>query len=192
MARPNLGRSIDQEDNLAERIRYEREKRGLSYESLAKAMTDHGCKIQGSAIFKIEKGEPRRRITVDELVSLSRVFEIPIDELLVPVELVRQERAKELIRRMDEAVEGLRRELSAFQNAHYEYHLLEEVDPELRSFIGFRYFGEGVPEDERAVLDLRDPDAGQSPLHRAWVSLILEAMDEAERAAKEKWQRVKE
>lgn len=38
-------------------------------------MTDAGCPIQGSAIYKIEKADPPRRITVDELVAFATVFE---------------------------------------------------------------------------------------------------------------------
>lgn len=67
---------------MALRIAREREMRGWSYERLATAMADVGCPIQGSAIYKIEKGEPRRRIAVNELAALSRVWAIPMDRLV--------------------------------------------------------------------------------------------------------------
>ena len=85
MPRPNPLRSLDSEDNLARRIAYERERRGWTYESTAKRMTDAGCPIQGSAIYKIEKGNPRRRISVDELVAFSTIFDAEISDLLSPV-----------------------------------------------------------------------------------------------------------
>lgn len=85
MPRPNPPRSLQSEDNLAQRIAYEREQRGLTYEGLAQRLTDVGCPIQGSAIYKIEKGMPRRRIVVDELVALGKVFYLEITDLLVPV-----------------------------------------------------------------------------------------------------------
>jgi len=50
-------------------------------------MTDAGCPIDQSAIFKIERTTPRRRIVVDEMVTFSQVFGLPLDELLMPPEL---------------------------------------------------------------------------------------------------------
>lgn len=57
MSRPNRKRTIEGESNLAERVAQEREAAGLSYE-------------------KIEKGNPRRRVTVDELLAFSEVFDV--------------------------------------------------------------------------------------------------------------------
>jgi len=74
MPRPNKPRSIQAERALADRIAREREARGWSRESLAKRVTDVGCPIDATAIWKIEKGDPPRRIVVNELVALSRVF----------------------------------------------------------------------------------------------------------------------
>ena len=84
MPRPNPLRAIQAEANLARRVAFERSERGMTYDALAKVMTDAGCPIQGSAIFKIEKGDPPRRITVDELVAFGCVFDIATDELLMP------------------------------------------------------------------------------------------------------------
>jgi transcriptional regulator with XRE-family HTH domain len=82
MSRPNKKRSIGAETRLAERIVIERAARGWSIDTLANAMSECGCSIQPSAIYKIEKGEPRRRITVDELVALSDVWAIPVERLV--------------------------------------------------------------------------------------------------------------
>ena len=81
MSRPNKPRTINAEANIAERVAYERVLRGWSYETLARKMTEAGCSIHGSAIFKIEKGEPRRRVTVDELIGMARAFGISIEAL---------------------------------------------------------------------------------------------------------------
>lgn len=97
MPRPSRTTSSGAEANLARRVKYEREKRGLSYEALAKAMTDAGCKIQGSAIYKIEKADPPRRITVDELTAFADVFETSVSDLLTDMDLIEQKRAQELI-----------------------------------------------------------------------------------------------
>jgi transcriptional regulator with XRE-family HTH domain len=87
MPRPNAPRSIASEQNLARRIAYERERQGMSYAGLAQRMTEHGCAIDQSALYKIEKANPPRRITVDELVALAQVFETTVDDLLLPPEL---------------------------------------------------------------------------------------------------------
>lgn len=96
MARPNAPRSIGAEDNLADRIARERQLRGWSYETLAERMTNAGCSIQGSAIYKIEKGNPRRRITVDELLAFAKVFEVTLDNLLTPIDELDDAIAREL------------------------------------------------------------------------------------------------
>jgi transcriptional regulator with XRE-family HTH domain len=82
MPRPNKPREVFAEDHVATRIARERASRGWSLEKLADAMTEAGCSIAPSAIYKIEQGEPRRRITVDELVALSKVFAIPMNLLV--------------------------------------------------------------------------------------------------------------
>ena len=87
MPRPNKRREIFAEDHLAQRIAAERDARGWTNDGLAKRMTDAGCPMTGSAIFKIEKAEPRRRIVVDELVAFAKVFAVPMEELLLSPEL---------------------------------------------------------------------------------------------------------
>ncbi len=92
----NPNRTIDDEDNLARRIRYERGLRGWSYEHLAQRLTSAGCAIQGSAIYKIEKAQPRRRVTVNELVAFARVFNLDAGNLLKPVDLLGDREAEKL------------------------------------------------------------------------------------------------
>lgn len=88
MPRPNQPRDVFAEDHLAQRIKLEREKRGWTYEGLAKRMTDVGCPINQSALYKVEQAQPRRRITVDELVALARVFEVSVEDLLTDPKLL--------------------------------------------------------------------------------------------------------
>lgn len=78
----NRARHRREEDRLAQRIAYERTRRGWSYAGLANRMSGVGCALDQSAFHKIEKAERRRRGTVDELAALSEVFDIPISELL--------------------------------------------------------------------------------------------------------------
>lgn len=85
MPRPNPGRTLGVEDLVADRVAQYREQSGYGYESLAVRMREHGCAIHASALYKIEKGEPRRRITVDELVALAAVFDVSLDDLTKPL-----------------------------------------------------------------------------------------------------------
>ena len=96
MPRSNPGRSLFAEQHLADRIAVERERRGLTYEALAQRMAEVGCPIQPSAIFKIEHAEPRRRITVDELVGFSQVFGEPMAELVADPAQTRTHKMTEL------------------------------------------------------------------------------------------------
>jgi len=97
MPRRNRPRSIGREDALARRIGYERDQRGWSYAGLASRMSNAGCPIDQSALYKIEHATPRRRISVDELVALSRVFALSLDDLLVPPEIVADRQAVHLL-----------------------------------------------------------------------------------------------
>lgn len=94
MPRANAGRTINVESSLARRIAYERDSRGWNNESLAQRMTDVGCSIHPSALHKIEKSNPPRRVTVNELVALAQVFELTVENLLQPVEALLTGRAK--------------------------------------------------------------------------------------------------
>jgi transcriptional regulator with XRE-family HTH domain len=139
LPRPNRGRSIASEANLAKRIAYEREWRGLSYEGLATLMTEHGCAIRGSAIYKIEKGDPPRRVTVDELVALARVFEVTVDELLDPVELIEERHAKELIDEFDRVGELLPDAVVRLFELWTNYLMLGMNNPELHEYVSHHW-----------------------------------------------------
>ena len=97
------------EDLLARRIKVEREKRGWSQERLAARVEQIlGGGFPQSAVSKIERDKGQRRaITVDEALAFSRVFEIPLLELLVPAEAVAN---SELRRVLVEFLETGRRE----------------------------------------------------------------------------------
>ena len=88
MPRPNKPRHVYAEEHLAERIATERQARGWTLEGLAERMSKADCAMSGSAVYKIEQGTPRRRITVDELVAFSRVFGVPVSDLLTDPELL--------------------------------------------------------------------------------------------------------
>lgn len=138
MARPNPTRSIEGESNLARRIALERARAEWSYEALARRMTEVGCAINASAIYKIEKGDPPRKITVDELLAFATVFGLDIEDLLTPIDIYRKEHAKAVARKIDEARDQLSNALAALATGYVEYFDLAVHDPELREFVDNR------------------------------------------------------
>lgn len=96
------------EANLARRIEFQREDRGWSYETLAKEMRAVGCPIQASALYRIEKGDPPRKITVDELLALAQVFGIDdVNEMVRPMEDVLNREANRLVLEMELAAKTI-------------------------------------------------------------------------------------
>lgn len=77
----------------------------MSYEGLASRMVGVGCPINASAIYKIEKADPPRRITVDELIGFSKVLNIQIEELLLPPEVVASQELRTFVTAFDAARE---------------------------------------------------------------------------------------
>jgi transcriptional regulator with XRE-family HTH domain len=105
MPRPGPPRTVTHEVNLARRIAYEREKRNWTYEALAGHMSSAGCPVGTSTLHKIEKGDPPRRINVDEFLTFARIFETrPMELLRHPEELERQALATAMqeVRRAEE------------------------------------------------------------------------------------------
>jgi hypothetical protein len=47
-------------------------------------VTKAGVKMNQTAVWRIENGEPRRRINLDEGLAFGRVFELPLEELMSP------------------------------------------------------------------------------------------------------------
>ena len=123
------------EANLARRIQHERERRKLSYEALAQLVTAAGCKIQGSAIYKIEKATPPRRITVDELTAFADVFDVSVSELLKPLELVQQEIASELLERMQARNRALFQLLTAMLNDFLDLNVVSHEDEDVFDYV---------------------------------------------------------
>ncbi|MCC3770634.1 helix-turn-helix transcriptional regulator [Streptomyces olivoreticuli] len=72
------------ENNVAERIKLEREFRGWSTQKLAERMAEVGHPVNQAAIWRIESGKPRRRVNLDEALGFCKVFDIPLDDLASP------------------------------------------------------------------------------------------------------------
>lgn len=157
MPRPNRPRSIASEQALSRRIAYEREARGMSYEGLASRMTKAGCAIQASAIYKIEKTDPPRRITVDELVAFSQVFAVPVEQLLLPPELAAADELADLVvtwnNAQDKAISAKQEEDEAWGRVREWV----EQHPEYADKVGsvLRHWSETYFEDDDLGHDFR-------------------------------------
>jgi transcriptional regulator with XRE-family HTH domain len=68
------------EEALAEKLRTLRTANGWTYEVMAQRMAEHGVTIHPSAVQKTEKSG--RGVTLSELSAYSRIYGIPIGNLL--------------------------------------------------------------------------------------------------------------
>lgn len=158
---------VGSEDTLRERIKYERELRGMTLADLARAMNIHGTSLDASGIWKIEN--TKRAIRVDELVALSYVFELSADELLIPVAVATDIRAQEKLRVIQELIakgESLRQDLEIIQSevaALTAGPLLSHLRParQWTSAVVMPQFDmrtdPAVPRDNAEILDKRAP-----------------------------------
>lgn len=184
MARPNAPRSIGGEANLAERFRFERERRGWSPAELARRLTAEGCSIATSAIYKIEADA--RRITVDELVAASRVFEVTVTDLLTPLELVRQERAREIVKELENAQSDLVKAIAKYTNFYVElFGIAAELDVELYDYVmNLSGTGDGSEPTEggrlfTVVRDGADLGVSDAALRGAYLDLLKAMIETA-------------
>lgn len=73
---------VEPERHAANNIETLRNDLKLSYGELAKRMGQVGCPMDKSSLQKIEKGSPRRKISVNELVAFAEVFNVPVTSLI--------------------------------------------------------------------------------------------------------------
>lgn len=99
-----IGSNLFSEDNLARRIEWEMTRRGWSQERMAKEMTDAGYPLHQSSVSKIvnPKDGKRRTISVDDAIGFAKVFEVPLDELLIPLEAVWDTELRAALARFEE------------------------------------------------------------------------------------------
>ncbi|MEK4240807.1 helix-turn-helix transcriptional regulator [Janibacter sp. FSL W8-0316] len=191
MARRNAVRSIEGETNLAWRISHEREERGWSYDALARRMTEAGCPINASAIYKIEKGDPPRKIGVDELIAFARVFGREVEDLLTPRDIYQKARMKEVVRAVEDARANFIDALHPLVDAHFEFFNLVAEDSEAAEaamghiFNAPREYAEGQVESDVSIFSVESNDGmvldvDQTPLKEGIVELYLAIIKQAE------------
>ena len=81
------------EAQVAARLKWERERRHWSMAEVARRMADAGCPVNQTAIYKIEKGNPRRTISLNEAHALAEVFGLDTvgDLERIPEEIVHED-----------------------------------------------------------------------------------------------------
>ncbi|MGI5414300.1 helix-turn-helix domain-containing protein [Actinomadura luteofluorescens] len=131
------------EGNLARRIAWEMHHRGWSQERMAREMTDAGYPLHQSSISKIvnPKDGKRRAISVDDALGFAHVFDVTLEELLIPLEAVWD----------SELRDGLER----LQDLHQQR---ETIDRELVTVVTqivdlFQAAGEGAFEEHMQAVD---------------------------------------
>lgn len=87
------------EGALADRIGLLRTERGWSYERLSKELATLGCRVAISSLHKIERGTPRRPISVNELFAFAAVFKMDVLALAEPLAIRNRARVKRLLDR---------------------------------------------------------------------------------------------
>jgi transcriptional regulator with XRE-family HTH domain len=132
MPRPNKPREVLAEEHVARRIVAERDARGWTNDGLAARMTAVGCPMSGSAIFKIEKAQPRRRIVVDELVAFATVFGITVEDMLMPPEVAQREIIQGLITQREWARKEAAEAVALFRQRQQELEQYVENNPDAR------------------------------------------------------------
>ncbi|PGH49549.1 helix-turn-helix domain-containing protein [Streptomyces sp. Ru87] len=83
------------EDNVAVRIKLERETRGWSTTALSDRLNEAGFEMNPSAVWRIENR--KRRINLDEAIGFAEVFGVELRNLVGPPQLAAEARAMELI-----------------------------------------------------------------------------------------------
>jgi hypothetical protein len=142
------------EDALARRIAFEREERAWSTGGLADQMTKAGCPMNQSAVWKIENGEPRRKITVDELLGFAKVFDLPVEELLVAPELIPHRQAQRLCSRWIYEFNQFENALSRCERARERLAGHLDTHPDAADALGTQvgdYFKGGVADADELV-----------------------------------------
>lgn len=101
---PRIGLSLMSEGNLARRIAWEMDRRSWSQERMAKEMTDAGYPLHQSSVSKIvnPKDGKRRAISVDDAIGFAQVFDLALDELLIPLEAVWDSELRAVLARLEQ------------------------------------------------------------------------------------------
>ncbi|WEB41715.1 helix-turn-helix domain-containing protein [Streptomyces yunnanensis] len=149
------------EENVAARLRVEREARGWSTNSLSDRMNEAGYEMNPSAVWRIENG--KRRVNLDEAIGFAEVFGVSLDNLVGPPRLAAKARAMELIENVVRAFRETQRAGAAFSQARdaFDAYLAEHPDirDEAEVMIASALADEAIPNFAQAFHLTQPPNA---------------------------------
>lgn len=157
MSRPNRVRHLMAEEHVANHLSRLRAQREWSAAEVAERMAAVGCAIDQSAIHKIEK--QGRKITVNELVALSKVFGLSTDRLMKDPSLTAHKAAESILKAWEECVEG-------------HIRLVAEADRRRRDLERQLARLTDIPEETREAIDVyisTGPQGGDSSAAIQWL-----------------------
>ncbi|MFE2044114.1 helix-turn-helix domain-containing protein [Streptomyces sp. NPDC059477] len=116
------------EENVAVRIKLEREARGWSTNALSDRLNEAGFDMNPSAVWRIENR--KRRINLDEAIGFAEVFGVSLRNLVGPPRLAAKARAMELIDDVVAAHRETQRANHAFTQARdaFDAYIAEHPD----------------------------------------------------------------
>jgi len=134
--------------------------------------TGDGCPINQTAIWKIENGEPPRRITYDEALAFAAVFDTSLDELSLDPEVYANKELQRLIDRLKSQVDAMVRTQKEAQESMGSIRaILSEQQPEFLVAM----FDKELADSIEARMD-----QGQGPLFNVDLEKVRKLAHEAD------------
>ena len=117
------------EENLAVRIKLERETRGWSTNAVSDRLNAAGYDMNPSAVWRIENG--KRRVNLDEAIGFAEIFGLSLDSLAGPPRLAAHARAMELVEVIRRAWGDVQRANLAFTQARDALDIYLDNHPDI-------------------------------------------------------------
>jgi transcriptional regulator with XRE-family HTH domain len=149
------------EENVAVRIKVEREARGWSTNALSDRMNEAGFEMNPSAVWRIENR--KRRINLDEAIGFAEVFGVSLRNLVGPPQLAAKARAMELIDDVVEAFRATQRANAAFTRARDAFDAYIAEHPDIREEAEVMVSNAIAEAAGEQMLKMYGPPRGQCP-----------------------------
>ncbi|OEU96269.1 helix-turn-helix domain-containing protein [Streptomyces oceani] len=127
---PQEGVLLAGEENVAVRIKVEREARGWSTSTVSDRLNEAGFDMNPSAVWRIENR--KRRINLDEAIGFAEIFGLELRNLVGPPQLAARARAMELIDNVVAAFSETQRANAGFTTARDALDRYLAEHPEIR------------------------------------------------------------
>lgn len=118
------------EENIAVRIKLERDALGWSTNTVSDRMNEAGYEMNPSAVWRIENG--KRRVNVNEAIGFAELFGISLNNLVGPPQLAAHARAMELIEDIRRRMRDSHNASLAFAQARDAFDAYIANHPEIR------------------------------------------------------------